>query len=117
MNFSRETLQVRFGDQVLTIRRKVLDQATRDWVRLTEIMREAKLKGAMPATLERNLDSSRIGTVRRDVQEAAVKAGEEALLCRIAALAMGEWWALNVTRQYVGLPVPAPVKLTIERSE
>ena len=117
VNYSQATLQVRLGDQVLTIRRKVLEQATRDWLRLVEIMRAAKLKGAMPAVLERQLDASRIGVIRNDVQQAALAAGEEGLLCRMAALSFGEWWALNVTRQYVDRAVPAPVRLTIERSE
>ena len=117
VNYSREVIRLRLGDQVLTIRRKVLEQATADWARLCELMREAKLKGSMPATMERNLDHARIGSVRNDVQAAAKAAGEDALLCRMTALSFGEWWALNVTRQYLGKPIPEPVRLMIERSE
>jgi CRISPR type IV-associated protein Csf1 len=111
VNYSRETIMVRFGDAVLTIRRRVLEQAVIDWRRLREIMVEGNMKGVAPIRLERMLESKNVGEIRADVAEAAKLAGDHAAMERLSRLSMGEFWGLNVARNYVGTTIPAPVRI------
>lgn len=100
VNHSTDLIHLRFGDELLTIRRTfLLEKALPAWNALCALMKELGLKG-MPASLDRELSSGSMGCVRSDVAKLATQAGQGALVQILNTLSMGEWWGINVLRQF-----------------
>lgn len=127
VNYNQERIVIRMGDELLVIRRKLLlEEALPAWTSLCTLMKEQGLKG-MPATLDRELARFSMGVVRKDVAERAEALGLVAAVATLNKLSQGEWWALNVARQFdaeaisklqsVQLVSPAGVRLVRDVAE
>lgn len=93
-------IYVRRGDEVLSIRRELLiNDALPAWSALLEMMAAQGMKG-LPAVLDRELLASHMGQVRRDVAARAAERGLKDRVQLLNRLSTGEWWALNVLRQF-----------------
>lgn len=100
INYSTELMLVRFGDEVLSIRRRYLfDRALPALKQLTDMMTAQGMKG-LPAIFDRDLARFSVGSVRNDVARRAKEIGQEDAVHCLNAMSMGEWWALSLVRQF-----------------
>ncbi|EQD52305.1 CRISPR-associated protein, Csf1 family, partial [mine drainage metagenome] len=106
VSLSRDFFMVRVDGDVLTIRHPILMDALRIYKFAEKVMtdtvpagRKKSLKG--PAALfDRELQSSKMGMLRPDVDALMRETGNDAVIDQLHNLSMGEWWALNVIRHY-----------------
>ena len=114
VNYGREQLLLRVGDEILRIRRLLLlDRALPAWRALAAMMKEQAMAGTMPGPIDRELARFAMGRIRDDVAERAVALGLGAHVDLLNSLSLGEWWALGVVRQFdeATLAAAAPVLL------
>lgn len=100
VNYQHDVIMLRMGDELLSIRRNfLLDQALPAWRSLCELVDRLDMKG-LPAPLDRELSRQGMGMVRTDVAEKAEAVGLSDAVSTLQKQTAGEWWALNVVRQF-----------------
>ena len=106
VSLSQELFFVRMDGDVVTIRRRVLMEALDAYKHIVEVMastlpegRKRPLKGP-PAWIDRQLESSKTGMLRTDVEALLHQVGDDWAVERLHGLTMGEWWALNIINRF-----------------
>ena len=106
VSLSRDFYVVRVDGDVLTIRQAKLLDAWRAYQHALTVMADTPLartgrKLKPPAAIfDRELGHRAMGTLRTDVMELLTETGNAWVIDLLHGLSMGEWWALNVIRNY-----------------
>lgn len=116
VSHSRELYTVRVDGDLLTIRQAALLEGLAAYNHLLSVIATTphpvtgkKLK-PLVAIFSRELASSIMGTVLRQVEELARSTGDGPAVETLNSLSMGEWFALNTIRHYDPANPPQPAR-------